>query len=307
MIVVLGISFFFHRKRPSPAQAENSGVEELQMKSPSLVKPHADPPQQNLAGLSPSPSPAPSFPPTRSSNKKMVRIQQAPKGKALLPYVLEDGLVVVQGDLVVGAPVDENPQETGSVEVPAPHVWSSAVIPYHIDPSLRNPERVRQALALFEGTAVQFVPYTNQKDALVFVDGNGTCKSYVGRIGGHQPIWLPAECGPREIAHEIMHALGFVHEQNRSDRDEFIQVLYENIEEKYKDNFEKLPVEFMRASGLGPFDFESLMIYPIWMFARTGQDTMRTKKRDQRIQPGPVLSFTDKERINRLYGPSSGS
>ena len=59
-----------------------------------------------------------------------------------------------------------------------------------------------------------------------------------------------------------MHSLGFVHEQNRADRDQFIQIFWDNIEPEEKINFEKFSNAAMKASGSSAFDFESIMIYP---------------------------------------------
>jgi hypothetical protein len=115
-------------------------------------------------------------------------------------------------------------------------------------------------------------------------------------------VWISPECQPADIAHEILHALGFVHEQNRADRDNYIDVHFDNIDERYADNFEKLPQEFMRVSGLGEFDFQSLMIYPQWMFAKNGQSTMDPRLRDKLIQPSSRLSVGDVERLNKAYG-----
>ena len=98
-----------------------------------------------------------------------------------------------------------------------------------------------------------------------------------------------------------MHALGFIHEQNRADRDDFITVNFDSIDERYKDNFEKLPPYFMNVSGQGNFDYESLMMYPVWMFVKGGQSTMESKFRDHPIQPGTRPSKSDLERIEKAY------
>ncbi|MGZ3745097.1 MAG: M12 family metallopeptidase [Pseudobdellovibrionaceae bacterium] len=229
------------------------------------------------------------------------------KGKSSRPpgtlaFRLEDGVAVVQGDVVVGELVNDNGAETGLVKVPHLSLWPSNVIPFYIQPNLQDPERVLRALELFSGTAIQFIPATEQEDMMVFEEGTGVCKSYVGRVGGKQPLWIAPGCQPEDIAHEIMHALGFVHEQNRLDRDQFIRLFPENIETQYQDNFYRLPEELMKLSGLASFDFESLMMYPISMFSKNGQPTMESKIKGQEIRPGTVLSEKDRERINKVYG-----
>ncbi len=221
-----------------------------------------------------------------------------------LKFVLEDGLAVVHGDLIVGALVDQSADpdklKNSYVVLPYFELWPTSVIPFHIESDFVNPERVLQALALFEGTAVEFVPYTNEKAAIFFTNGTENCKSYVGYVGNLQPILLSPNCEIDDIAHEILHALGFIHEQNRTDRDSYIEVMMDNIKEGHKENFEKLPTEFMALSGLAQFDFESLMIYPDWMFAKTGGPTMQAKS-GQQIIPSKGLSRLDRERLDQAY------
>ena len=58
--------------------------------------------------------------------------------------------------------------------------------------------------------------------------------SFSGRIGGAQEInYESPGCLTRygTIQHEMYHALGFHHEQSRTDRDDFVTINWENIEE----------------------------------------------------------------------------
>lgn len=59
-----------------------------------------------------------------------------------------------------------------------------------------------------------------------------SCYSYIGRRGGKQVVSL-ARRGclyHGTVQHELLHALGFNHEQTRSDRDNHIKVLLHNVQ-----------------------------------------------------------------------------
>lgn len=59
------------------------------------------------------------------------------------------------------------------------------------------------------------------------------CWSSIGKVGGVQTLSLMSGgCMARGVVqHEIEHALGFYHEQSRSDRDEHLDVIWQNINE----------------------------------------------------------------------------
>ena len=58
------------------------------------------------------------------------------------------------------------------------------------------------------------------------------CWSQVGIRGGKQQLSLGSGCENKGRAlHELMHSLGFLHEQSRQDRDEHVTILYQNIQD----------------------------------------------------------------------------
>jgi hypothetical protein len=235
----------------------------------------------------------------------------APAAPATVPdenlaeYRIIDGLAVAYGDVIIGQRAKGSAATRGWHPIPVPQLWPSPVIPFHVDPALPDPERVHRALALLQQTTVlKFVPYAGTGDGVAFLPGTEHCLATLGRLGGLQPVKLAAGCGTGEVVHEILHVLGFFHEQSRSDRDRFIDVIWENIDEEYRGQFGVVPDSFMSPVRDSPFDFRSIMLYRADTFARQpGLSTFRSRDPEQAIAPmadGP--SVEDVRRVNRLFG-----
>lgn len=225
---------------------------------------------------------------------------QAPAGT--VPFDLIGHFVVAYGDVLLGAPTVEDFPKFGFIEAPKIKLWNQTEIPFSIDASLPNPERVHRTIEYFNTQSpVRFVPFNGQSDSIVFMPGDDLCLSYVGRVGGHQPIYLSAKCGEREIAHELLHALGFIHEQSRPDRDRYVRIQWQNIEEARKSQFVMVPDSLFEPFKNRPFDYRSAMLYPPDAFAKD-HGLITIESLGQSVDPVPIgLSDEDLARLYLLY------
>ncbi|XP_029301232.1 high choriolytic enzyme 1 isoform X1 [Cottoperca gobio] len=128
---------------------------------------------------------------------------------------------VSEGDMVLST--DRNAVKT---------IWLSPAIPYVISPELesRTGDILAAMAMLSKPTCVSFHKRTYETDYLYFIKSKG-CASYVGFMGGVQTVFIAPECIVGNIAHELIHALGFHHEHTRTDREDYVTVLQENIME----------------------------------------------------------------------------
>lgn len=218
--------------------------------------------------------------------------------------VKSDGTAVAFGDVVLGK-VEEGWHGTqGRFDTPVPQLWDKPEIPYSVSPDLANPSRVEQTVAYFrDHTPIRLVPYNGQPDAVVFETGDENCLSALGRVGGLQPIKLSPQCQPPQIIHEVMHALGFVHEQSRPDRDRYVQIQWDNIQEQYQDQFAMVSEAFTEAERGSSFDYRSVMLYRPDLFAVSSSAPTMKPTGSEAISPvNDGLSPEDVRRLNQLYG-----
>ncbi|KAG7236937.1 hypothetical protein INR49_032979 [Caranx melampygus] len=149
-------------------------------------------------------------------------------------------------------------------------------------------------------TCIRFVPRQNEYD-YISIENRAGCFSALGREGGRQVLSLNRQgCLYHGIIqHEINHALGFQHEQTRSDRDQYVRINWENINQQMAYNFYKQTTNNLNT----PYDYSSIMHYGRTAFSINGWDSI-TPIPDPNVQIGQRqgMSYWDIMRINMLYG-----
>lgn len=177
-------------------------------------------------------------------------------------------------------------------------VWNTLEIPYDISPELvGRTDDVLAAMAMVsKHTCVSFHRRTVEKDHLLFTMGTG-CASYVGLIGGSQPVFVGPRCTVGNVVHEILHALGFHHEHTRLDRGQHVTIIPQNIMEGKEKNFKERDGE---TYGLS-YDISSILHYGRDYFSSNGLPTIVPKTVAEDMGQRVRMTQTDVQRVRRLY------
>lgn len=143
-------------------------------------------------------------------------------------------------------------------------LWDGGKVPYIIDfdpgEHVYVHDNIMAAIdAINEVECVYFYESNGEADA-VNIKLGPDYSSYVGRQGGIQDLTVSNDnTNTGTIMHELMHTLGFGHEHNRPDRDDYIIVHWDNIKEDAKQYFTKYPEGYSFTNNSIAYDYRSLM------------------------------------------------
>lgn len=176
------------------------------------------------------------------------------------------------------------------------YVGLTAAEEAEVDRSLREMEAMM---------CIRYVRRTTETDYVFVTNENTGCWSWIGRVGGAQQLNLGPGCVHDYIIwHEFIHALGFFHMHSAYDRDNFVEIIWENIIPGMEHNFDKVNPETTSQYGV-PYDILSVMHYPGWAFTVNGQHTIIPREEGVSIDDDNYyITEKDVARIENMYCPA---
>lgn len=155
-----------------------------------------------------------------------------------------DTLYILQGDIILSseqvALLDDPLATRGAVHTGTTKYWPDCMVYYDFASGFLFQSDVLDAMTeISNHVHIKFLPKTKtSKNYIHFIHGAGNYSNY-GKIGGAQSLSIDRSQGNVKGAaiHELCHALGLFHEMSRSDRDDHVEILWNNIKSGKEHNF----------------------------------------------------------------------
>jgi len=212
------------------------------------------------------------------------------------------------GDILLTAEQTEKARQGIRFEKYGGSKWPYGVMPYWIyypDFSSDEQERIHSAVKSLSDSLTNLKIRqwrSGDNDYVMVISGRG-CYSNLGRIGNQQTLSLQRDgcLSTGTIQHEFIHAAGMVHEHMRSDRNNYVRVLYENIPAEWQSQYEKVSDSDFGIQG--PYDYYSVMHYP---YNAPGTNKPAFEVYDKNIYTQFIgqrwgTTRTDIDKVNKLY------
>lgn len=168
-----------------------------------------------------------------------------------------EGYMIIEGDIIVP---EDFYEAQGRQAWRENSWWPGGIVPYEFDTNVVGwqQDSMLAAMSVWENMAgVDFVSRSGEPDYVHIQASASVNNSWVGKKVGEQIINIVSWNARLTIAHELMHCLGFWHEQSRPARDSFVTVQMDSIPEDKRHNFDI----HSDAGEWGYYDFTSIMHY----------------------------------------------
>ena len=195
-------------------------------------------------------------------------------------YAVVDGRAMLTEDIVLGD-ANDLPFRASTL---ASSLWPDATITYRLDDSLRDEHFPVMYQAMAEWTALTGLKFVEADPGAVggFVrikaDKAG-CFATLGAPGPYEEhrLNIGPNCNSAETwRHEFGHTIGMLHEQSRSDRDDYVVIDWSNIKSGKAYAFDKYEARGIAGVDRGTYDYDSVMHYHSWSFSVDGSATIWT-------------------------------
>jgi hypothetical protein len=242
--------------------------------------------------------------------------ENEPAQRGINPALLGGG---VEGDMIFPDGFDPKDSSRG-VAIFGNMKWPNGVIPYDISAISNAQDRKKitdamQTLMFAVGTpianseqrtaCIYFRPRQAADKAYFKIQYGNGCSAHVGHVAPYQSTMTLQQNGcfsTGTIQHELMHVIGFYHEQSRPDRDQFLQINLQNVRSDMAHNFNKYAWGSTVLNQGSNYDYASVMHYETNAFSMNGKPTMIPRQTGVTIGRAEKLSPTDIAEVRHFYG-----